>query len=120
MSTIAKLYSAESKPAEWLRDEQFLAKRYEMVESELLSFHKWLTKKAEHVPPKSSLGKAVGYTLGQWEKLLCYLESPYLTPDTNRVENKIRLSLTSAELHRLGIVHNNKRLQCSLTNSLVV
>ncbi len=90
LSTIAKLYSAESKLAEWPRDEQFLTARYELVESELVSFHKWLIKKAEHVPPKSSLGKAVGYTLGQWEKLVRYLESPYLSPDTNRVENKIR------------------------------
>lgn len=42
------------------------------------------------MPLQTALGKAVTYTLGQWDKLIRYLESPYLTPDTNRVENKIR------------------------------
>jgi transposase len=36
------------------------------------------------------LGKAIGYTLGQWDKLAAYLESPYLTPDNNACENAIR------------------------------
>ena len=43
-----------------------------------------------HVPPMTLLGKAVNYTLKQWEKLGRYLESAYLTPDTNRIENDIR------------------------------
>jgi transposase len=53
-------------------------------------FAAWLSKKAATVPPSSALGKAVGYTLEQWPALVRYLESPYLTPDTNRVENAIR------------------------------
>jgi transposase len=36
------------------------------------------------------LGKAVAYTLKQWDKLVAYLESPYLTPDNNACENAIR------------------------------
>ena len=40
--------------------------------------------------PGSLLGKAVGYTLRQWEKLIRYLESPYLRPDNNAVEGSIR------------------------------
>ena len=36
------------------------------------------------------LGKAVAYALNEWEKLLRYLDSPYLSPDTNLVENGIR------------------------------
>ena len=30
------------------------------------------------------------YALGQWEKLVRYLEEAFLTPDTNLVENSIR------------------------------
>jgi transposase len=46
--------------------------------------------KALQVPPSALLGKAVNYSLKEWEKLLHYLDSPYLTPDTNTIENAIR------------------------------
>ena len=36
------------------------------------------------------LGKAIAYTLKQWDKMVAYLESPYLTPDNNACENAIR------------------------------
>jgi len=42
------------------------------------------------VPPKTLLGEAINYTLNQWDKLVKYLESPYLTPDNNACENAIR------------------------------
>jgi len=90
LSAIGKLYSVERQLSHLPRDGEFLSKRRELIEPELEKFEKWLVKKAEQVPPTSSLGKAVGYTLGQWEELVRYLESPYLSPDTNRVENKIR------------------------------
>jgi len=35
------------------------------------------------------VGKAVCYTLGQWDKLIRYLDIPELTPDNNRAENAI-------------------------------
>ena len=40
--------------------------------------------------PSAPLGRAVAYTLNQWDKLVRYLESPYLTPDNNASENAIR------------------------------
>ena len=49
-----------------------------------------IDKKAATVPPSTAFGKAVTYTREQWPFLVRYLESPYLTPDTNRVENAIR------------------------------
>ena len=36
------------------------------------------------------MGKAVGYALTQWPKLIRYLDHPALTPDTNACENAIR------------------------------
>jgi len=36
------------------------------------------------------LGKAIGYALNQWERLLVYLEDPIVTPDNNMAENGIR------------------------------
>lgn len=90
ISTIAKIYQVERELASLPRDEEFLCQRRARVEPVLASMKTWLEKKALHVPPRTSLGKAVGYTLGQWDKLVRYLDHPELTPDTNRVENKIR------------------------------
>ncbi len=46
--------------------------------------------KTLQVPPSALLGKAVNYALKEWEKLQRYLDNPYLTPDTNMIENAIR------------------------------
>ena len=40
--------------------------------------------------PKSSMGKAIDYALGQWNSLLLYLTDGRLEIDTNLVENAIR------------------------------
>ena len=40
--------------------------------------------------PKSTMGQAVGYALGQWESLQIYLKDPKIEIDNNLVENAIR------------------------------
>jgi transposase len=90
LSLIARIYRVETDLAELPRDEQFIAERKAQVLPVLEKLKIWLDAKALHVPPQTNLGKAVTYALGQWDKLIRYLDSPYLTPDTNRVENKIR------------------------------
>jgi transposase len=88
---IRKLYYLENKlRSEQLSDADFLAKRKEGAEPILAEFKKWLLKRQDEVPPGLLLGKAINYTLGQWDKLIAYLESPYLTPDNNACENAIR------------------------------
>ena len=67
-----------------------MQKRKESVLPILEGFKEWLDTRALQVPPSTLLGKAVNYALNEWEKLLRYLDSPYLTPDTNLVENSIR------------------------------
>jgi transposase len=42
------------------------------------------------VPPKSLVGKALGYLENQWPKLVRYLDDGRLRMDTNLVENAIR------------------------------
>jgi transposase len=44
----------------------------------------------DEVSPTSLLGKAIQYTLNQWDKLTAYLGSYHLTPDNNTCENAIR------------------------------
>ena len=40
----------------------------------------WLDKKIIQVPPKTKIGEAVSYTLGEWDKLIKYIEAPFITP----------------------------------------
>ncbi|RYZ86106.1 MAG: transposase, partial [Proteobacteria bacterium] len=50
----------------------------------------WADEQRDKVPPKSLIGKAIQYFLGQWPKLGYFLEDPIVGPDTNIVENAIR------------------------------
>jgi len=88
---IRKLYEIENNLRDKkLADDEFVFERKKLTEPVLSDFHKWLNKRANEVLPSCLLGKAVAYTLKQWEKLIRYLESPYLTPDNNAAENSIR------------------------------
>jgi transposase len=91
LSRIGKIYRIERElRAQQLEPEGFAKKRKEKVMPILKSFKKWLELKVLQIPPSTLLGKAVNYTLKEWEKLQKYLDSPFLTPDTNLVENSIR------------------------------
>ncbi len=88
---IKKLYALENDlRSKKLSPEDFLEQRKSKAEPILEKFKQWLDKRAENVLPESALGKAVHYALNQWNYLIRYLESPYLTPDNNASENAIR------------------------------
>jgi transposase len=50
----------------------------------LNDLYSWLTKPAEQVLPKTTLGKALCYNLNQWPKFILYLESGELNIDIDR------------------------------------
>ena len=88
---IRKLYYLEDElRSKNLTDEAFLIQRKERAVPILSDFKKWLMKREPDIPPTMLLGKAIAYTLKQWDKMVAYLESPYLTPDNNACENAIR------------------------------
>ncbi|BCL61591.1 IS66 family transposase [Desulfomarina profundi] len=88
---ISKIYRLEREAAKQnLSSSELLAMRQEKTKKVLDNFYKWLGKKAIHVTPKSLLGKAVKYTLGQWERLKVFIDHPQMTPDNNLAENAIR------------------------------
>jgi len=64
--------------------------RQEKTKPLLDAFFTWLSKKSMQVVPKSLLGKAVSYTLSQWERLKAFADHPVVTPDNNLAENAIR------------------------------
>jgi transposase len=91
LKRIGKIYAIERElRARELSADDFLAERNQQVEPVLGDLKAWLEKKAGQVPPQTLIGKAVHYTLGQWEKLIRYLDHPELTPDNNAAENAIR------------------------------
>jgi transposase len=68
---------------------QIHALRQEQSKPILDDFKEWLDKKAQ-VTPKGLLGKAVFYTLNQWNRLIGYLDDGRLDIDNNLTENAIR------------------------------
>lgn len=88
---ISKIYEIERK----LRNkkyppDKFMEERKKQMQPVLNAFKKWLDEIHEKILPASDPGKAVNYSLGQWDKFINFLESSDLTPDNNAVENAIR------------------------------
>ena len=92
---IRLLYQIESelrneKEEKKKTDDEFLIERKTRAGPVLTDLKTWLLNNVASVPPGCLLGKAIKYSLSQWDKLIRYLESPYLTPDNNACENAIR------------------------------
>jgi len=92
MKYIRRLYQKEeSLRSKWKDNlERFNEERKKEAVPILNEFKAWLLKRDDEVLDSSLLGKAIHYSLSQWDKLIMYLESPYLTPDNNACENAIR------------------------------
>ncbi len=89
INQLRKLYRIEVE----IKDKSSVEKRAErQVRAKPLldQFKSWLDKSALQVPPKSAIGKAIAYSLGQWEKLERYLENGNLQIDNNRAERAIK------------------------------
>jgi transposase len=56
----------------------------------LAEMKSWLKENSQQVLPKSAMGQAIGYALGQWARLECYTEQGFLEIDNNWIENVIR------------------------------
>ncbi len=89
ISHIQKLYRIESEIKN-LESAEKQRVRHEQARPLLDQFKAWLDKSANQVPPKTALGKAIVYTLGQWKKLERYLEDGHLNIDNNRVERAVK------------------------------
>jgi len=86
---IQKLYAIEKKARELDVPERYQKRQTEALPV-LQEFHRWLKERFAETPPKSLVGKAIAYTLGQWNRLVRYVEDGRLTPDNNLAENAVR------------------------------
>ena len=88
---IGRLYQIEKEAkANNLDPQEIYLLRQEKAQPVLTSFKTWLDAKQPITPPKGLLGKAIGYALKHWEKLIVYIEDGRLSPDNNAAENAIR------------------------------
>jgi len=87
LAFIAALYQLERAIRD-LKPEEKQRRRQADAAITLARFKAWLDKQS--VPPKTLLGKAIGYALAQWPRLTIYLEDGRLNIDNNLVENAIR------------------------------
>lgn len=91
VSKIQKIYLLERTLREReLSEQEFLTIRKDKMQPLLNDFKAWLDKKEPNVRPTSATGKAIAYTLGQWEKICRFIDSPHLTPDNNAAERAIK------------------------------
>ena len=95
LGRIKKLYAVEDQchdeaKKERLGDDEFQKRRKESLEPYLTDLRTWLDNTASQTLPSGPAGKALAYTVGQWDKLVKFLDHPWLTPDNNRAENAIR------------------------------
>jgi transposase len=64
--------------------------RQERSAPAMAAFKSWVDQLLPSVPPKSTLGKALSYTVSQREKLSQFIQHPDVPAHNNRVENDIR------------------------------
>jgi hypothetical protein len=88
---VQALYRVEREAREAnMSFEERHAHRQEHALPILQEIRTWLGANSIAVLPKSAMGKAIGYMLGQWSKLETYTRDGRLEIDNNLVENAIR------------------------------
>ena len=86
LAHIRTLYSIERRLRSALSEgclsiDEFTAQRKLETAAAFEKIRCWLHDQESVVPPQSSLGKAIMYALGQYNRAIRYVEHPLLTPD---------------------------------------
>ena len=91
LELVRRLYEVEHAAERDKLDPQHIAQlRQQRAQPILEQIKEQLDSLNDQTPPQGLLGKAVGYALGQWDRLIRYVENGILRPDNNLAENAIR------------------------------
>lgn len=91
LTQIQKLYAIERKAKEDGLTAKKVAKlRQTEAQPILENLHEWMQQQYGQVAPKSSIGKALAYSMKLWPRLSRYTENGDWFIDNNLVENSIR------------------------------
>lgn len=86
---IGKLYEVERKIKGSSARERHRVRQEESVPV-LFELKAWLEKLKPDVAPKTALGRAIGYALGQWTAVIRYVDDGRLAIDNNAAEREIK------------------------------
>ena len=89
LKVIQSLYAIEREAKELTREERQQLRK-DQATPILDVWKEWLLSEQGKVAPKSSIGKAIAYTLKLWSRLIGYVEDGDYLIDNNRIENTIR------------------------------
>jgi transposase len=91
LERVGELYRVESEAqAQDLEPDRIRALRLLKAVPVLNRLRERLLEHRPLVPPKSALGKAIGYGVNHWDALCRYVEDGRLRPDNNLLEQQIR------------------------------
>jgi transposase len=91
LTMIRSLYKIERIEKENGFDKEYTYQlRQKHSKPQVMEFGEWLNENVGKVPPKSKLGEAFTYALGQWPRLIKYVENGVANIDNNLAENAIR------------------------------
>ena len=84
-----QLFAIERELKEVTSEERLTARK-EQSQAVLDGYYAWLQQQKSRTMPKSLLGKAIGYSLNQWEKLTAFMKDGKLALDNNCGERAIK------------------------------
>jgi transposase len=91
LRTIRKLFAVERLSAlKGDTPEERRVRRLDHSASALEELRVWISDERARVPPKTPLGKALGYLHRQWKRLVLFLEDGRIELTNNRVERELR------------------------------
>jgi transposase len=112
IALIKKLYDIERNirnSETTLIDEQIIALRKKHAAPVLNQIKEWLDENLNIVTPASPMGNAISYTIGQWDRLIVYLQHAHLNIDNNLVENAIRPSVLGRKNYMFAGSHDGAK-----------
>ena len=89
VSFIQKIYAVERSCVDASAQERHRL-RQEKAKPLFDKLEQWLQKSLANTPPKTALGRALGYLNNQWPRLIGYLDDGARPIDNNRAENAVR------------------------------
>ncbi len=90
LDLIRDIFELEGLRKSYHNIEDFTAVRKKQAEEIFSLLREWLEELYPITVSSSLLGKAMKYTLNNWEGLVNYIEHPELTPSNNVAENSVR------------------------------
>ena len=119
LTEMQKLYAIEKMGGDnSLSKEDLFSVRQEQAVPILLNLKVWMMNAYEQVLPKSTIGKAISYSLQRWDKLSLYTSDARLQIDNNLVENAIRPVAIGRKNYLFAGSHNGARRAAMLYSFL--